>query len=92
MPHPNVRAKGRRLAIFYEHPEWFRPLFAELDRRGVGYDRLLAYEHRFNPAERHCPYALVVNRMSPSAYTRGHTQAIFYTLLVRAGLAEPAAV
>ncbi len=68
------------LAIFYEHPEWFKPLFAELDRRGVDYERLLAYEHRFDPAQRHCPYALVVNRMSPSAYTRGHGQAIFYTL------------
>ena len=72
-------ADGRRLAIFYEHPEWFTPLFAELDRRGVSYDRLLAHEHRFDPAQRRCPYALVVNRMSPSAYLRGHTQAIFYT-------------
>lgn len=70
----------RRIAIFYEHPEWFRPLFAELDRRGVAYDRLLAYEHRFDPAERCSPYALIVNRMSPSAYVRGHAHAIFYTL------------
>jgi hypothetical protein len=69
-----------RLAVFYEHPEWFAPLFAELDRRGVGYDRLLAYAHHFDPADAHHPYALVVNRMSPSAYLRGHTQAIFYTL------------
>ena len=28
------------LAIFHEHPDWFRPLFAELDRRGVPYTRL----------------------------------------------------
>ena len=70
---------GRRIAIFYEHPEWFIPLFAELDRRGVAYDRLLAHEHRFDPAERRCPYALVVNRMSPSANTRGHGHAIAYT-------------
>ena len=77
-----------RMAIFYEHPEWFKPLFAELDRRGVSYDRLLAYKHRFDPAERHCPYALIVNRMSPSAYTRGHTQAVFYTLQYLAYLKE----
>ena len=24
----------RPIAVFYEHPDWFRPLFAELDRRG----------------------------------------------------------
>jgi len=88
MTHRDVRNRGRRLAIFYEHPEWFKPLFAELDRRGVEYDRLLAYEHRFDPAERQCPYALVVNRMSPSAYTRGHTEAIFYTLQYFAYLKE----
>ncbi|MFQ5611845.1 MAG: RimK family alpha-L-glutamate ligase [Anaerolineae bacterium] len=74
------QANGRRLAIFYEHPEWFKPMFAELDRRGVPYDRLLAYRHHFDPAEQRSPYALVVNRMSPSAYMRGHAQAINYTL------------
>lgn len=69
-----------RLAIYYEHPEWFRPLFAELDRRGVAYDRLLAHELVFDPAERQTPYSLIVNRMSPSAYRRGHANAIFSTL------------
>lgn len=71
---------GKRIAIYYEHPEWFKPLFAELDRRGIVYDRLNAREHAFDPAERFSPYALVVNRMSPSAYLRGHANAIFYTL------------
>jgi glutathione synthase/RimK-type ligase-like ATP-grasp enzyme len=75
-----VSPNTRRLAIFYEHPEWFQPLFAELDRRGVAYDQLLAHQHRFDPAEPRNPYALIVNRMSPSAYLRGHAQAIFYTL------------
>ncbi len=70
----------RPLAVFYEHLEWFRPLFAELDRRGVPYVRLLAHRHHFDPDERECPYALVVNRMSPSARTRGHADAIPYTL------------
>ncbi|MBI2456493.1 MAG: hypothetical protein HYV46_10230 [candidate division NC10 bacterium] len=88
MTKRNGATNGQRLAIFYEHPEWFKPLFAELDRRGVAYDRLLAHEHRFDPAERECPYALIVNRMSPSAYTRGHTQAIFYTLQYLAHLKE----
>ena len=82
------RVEVKPLAIFYEHPEWFKPLFAELDRRRVPYERLLAHEHRFDPAARECPYALVVNRMSPSAHTRGHTQAIFYTLEYLAYLKE----
>ncbi|MFQ5854331.1 MAG: RimK family alpha-L-glutamate ligase [Anaerolineae bacterium] len=80
MTRNNEHINGRRLAIFYEHPEWFQPLFAELDRRDVAYDRLLAHEHCFDPAERHSPYTLIVNRMSPSAYTRGHARAIPYTL------------
>ncbi|MGH9892228.1 MAG: ATP-grasp domain-containing protein, partial [bacterium] len=69
-----------RIAVFYEHPEWFKPLFAELDGRGLTYDRLLAHEHCFDPSERRSPYALIVNRMSPSAYTRGHAAAISYTV------------
>lgn len=71
---------GKGIAIFYEHPEWFKPLFAELDRRGIAYEQLLAHEHAFDPAERISPYALVFNRMSPSAYLRGHSNAIFYAL------------
>jgi hypothetical protein len=80
MPDRTSSNRHRRIAIFYEHPEWFTPLFAELDRRGVACDRLLAHAHRFDPAEAGIPYALLVNRMSPSAYTRGHIQAISYTL------------
>jgi hypothetical protein len=76
----NYTNNQQRLAIYYEHPEWFRPLFNELDQRGVAYDRLTAHLHYFDPSERQSPYALIVNRMSPSAHTRGHSHAIFYTL------------
>ena len=80
------------LAIYYEHPEWFLPLFAELDRRGVACERLLAQQHTFDPAVRTSPYALVVNRMSPSAFKRGHTQAIFGTLPYLAYLKDIGAI
>ena len=50
MNYSNGNTDNKRLAIYYEHPEWFKPLFAELERRGVAYDRLLAHEHRFDPA------------------------------------------
>jgi glutathione synthase/RimK-type ligase-like ATP-grasp enzyme len=71
---------GRPLAVFHEHPDWFKPLFAELERRGLEYVRLDAASHRFDPGEREVPFSLVVNRASPSAYLRGHAQATFYTL------------
>lgn len=89
--HNNGANRQNRIAIYYEHPEWFKPLFAELEQRGVAYDQLLAHEHHFDPAERLDPYALVVNRMSPSAYTRGHGHAIFYTLQYMAYLKETGA-
>jgi len=69
---------SRPIAIYYEHPHWFGPLFAELERRGTPHTRLQAEQHRFNPADRP-PYALVFNRMSPSAWLRGHGHAVFYT-------------
>jgi biotin carboxylase len=68
-----------RLGIYYEHPDWYRPLFAELDRRGVAYDKLEADTHGYDPSERVSPYAVVFNRMSPSAYTRGRGHLTFYT-------------
>lgn len=68
------------IAIYHEHPDWFRPLFKELDRRHVPYVRLDAAAHSFDPAERDVPYSLVFNRASPSAYLRGNAQSTFYTL------------
>ncbi|MFL5594610.1 MAG: RimK family alpha-L-glutamate ligase [Gemmatimonadaceae bacterium] len=68
------------IAIHYEHPDWFRPLFAELDRRGVPYIGLDAAATTYDPAETVSPYSLVFNRASPSAYLRGHGAATFYTL------------
>ena len=68
------------IAIYYEHPDWFRPLFAELDRRHVSYVRVDASAHSYDPAEKDSPYSLVFNRASPSAYMRGHGQVTFHTL------------
>ncbi len=72
--------RERPIAIYYEHPDWFRPLFAELDRRSLPYVRLHAVSHQFDAADGRPPYSLVFNRMSPSAYLRGAGNAIFYTL------------
>jgi biotin carboxylase len=75
-----VLRPDRPLGIFYEHPDWFRPLFAELERRGVPYVALHAATHRFDPDGPRPPYALVFNRMSPSAYARGLGSAVGYAL------------
>ncbi len=72
---------SKPIAIYYEQPHWFKPLFAELDRRGTPYVKIDAVDHAYaieeHPEQR---FALVMNRMSPSAWNRGHGDAIFYTL------------
>ncbi len=80
--------KRRPIGVLYEHPDWFRPLFAELDRRGIPYERIHAAQHVFDPGVREPRYSLVVNRMSPSAWTRGHERAIFHSLHYLAYLDE----
>ena len=70
----------RPIAIYHEHPDWFRPLFAELERRELPYVRLDAASHVYDPSASDAPYALVFNRASPSAYLRGHGQSTFFTL------------
>jgi biotin carboxylase len=67
------------MAIYYEHPDWFRPLFAELDARGIDYLKLNAACHSFDPAAAGADFSLLFNRMSASAYLRGNGQAIFFT-------------
>jgi len=71
---------NKPLAIYYEHPDWFRPLFAELDRRGLPHVRLDARRFSYDPAETESEFGLVFNRMSPSAYLRGAGHGIFFTL------------
>ena len=78
----SIAPNEKPFAIYHEHPDWFKPLFAELERRGIAYDRLDAASHSYDPSERaeDIPYSLVFNRASPSAYLRGHAQSTFYTL------------
>jgi glutathione synthase/RimK-type ligase-like ATP-grasp enzyme len=68
-----------KVGVVYEHPEWFKPLFATLDRRGLPWVPVDAASLRWDPARRP-GFDLLVNRMSPSAWTRGHAHAIQSTL------------
>jgi glutathione synthase/RimK-type ligase-like ATP-grasp enzyme len=67
------------IAIYYEHPDWFKPLFTELEKRGLPFEKIDAVNHQFDISDSAKKYSLVFNRMSPSAYLRNGTQGIFYT-------------
>src|ERR1051325_513510 len=75
-----VMPNAKPIGIFYEHPDWFKPLFTMLERRGLPFTRIDAANHFWDPAERSVPYSLVFNRASPSAYMRGRRQTTFHTL------------
>jgi len=66
------------LAILYEHPLWFRPLFAALDRRGIDYVAIRADDHGFDPAASAPPAKLILNRLAQSSFLRGAEHPIFY--------------
>lgn len=72
-------ASPQPIAIFYEHPHWFEPLFAELARREISHVKLDAARHGFDPASDEEDFSLVFNRMSPSAWKRGRGEAIVHT-------------
>ena len=67
-------------AIYHEHPDWFKPLFAELEKRGIEYERINPAQHSFDISDTANKYSLFFNRMSPSAYLRDGAQGIFFTL------------
>ena len=43
------------IAIYYEHPHWFLPLFAELERRGTPFVKINAAQHHFDPSQLNGP-------------------------------------
>ncbi len=63
------------LVVLFEHPDWQRPLFAALERRGVRFAafdlKSAAFDVDLVPDAR-----LYFNQASPSAYVRGHTRAV----------------
>ena len=68
------------LAVFYEHPQWFAPLFAELDRRGVDWAPVAIQDHSFDPAETRPPAPVILNRLAMSSFLRQEEHALFYSL------------
>ena len=63
------------LVVLFEHPEWQKPLFAALDRRGLRYAPFDLKRAAFDPDA--VPAApLYFNQASPSAYVRNNTRAV----------------
>jgi glutathione synthase/RimK-type ligase-like ATP-grasp enzyme len=63
------------LIVLFEHPEWQKPLFAALERRGLSFEAFDLKQAAFSNLE--SPRAsLYFNQASPSAYVRGHTRAV----------------
>jgi glutathione synthase/RimK-type ligase-like ATP-grasp enzyme len=68
-------ASAPDLIVLYEHPEWQKPLFAALERRGVTFEAFDLTRAAFSNVDP--PRARVYfNQASPSAYVRGHTRAV----------------
>jgi glutathione synthase/RimK-type ligase-like ATP-grasp enzyme len=66
---------ARDLVVIHEHPEWQKPLFAALERRGVSFEPFDVTRAAFDNDE--APRArLYFNQASPSAYVRGHARAV----------------
>jgi len=63
------------LVVIHEHPEWQKPLFAALDKRGISYEPYSVTQAAFSNVD--APKArLYFNQASPSAYVRGNTRAV----------------
>src|SRR5436305_5168810 len=73
------------LVVLFEHPEWQKPLFAALERRGVRFGKYDLKQGAFDPSE--LPGApLYFNQASPSAYVRGNTRAVPFALALMRSL------
>jgi len=67
------------LAILYEHPAWFAPLFAALDSRGIAY-KAFGPDGHWDPADNAPPAPVVLNRIAMSSFLRADEHPIFYTM------------
>jgi hypothetical protein len=67
-----------QLAVLYEHPQWFQPLFAALDRRGIAYAPIELTAHFFDPGSSEVPAPLILSRVAQSSFLREPEHPIFY--------------
>jgi glutathione synthase/RimK-type ligase-like ATP-grasp enzyme len=63
------------LVVLFEHPEWQKPLWTALERRGICFLAFDLKRAAFDP-DTVPDAALYFNQASPSAYVRGNTRAV----------------
>src|SRR3984893_17175924 len=80
MASSNGDVGNKPIAIYYEQPNWFVPLFKQMDARSVNWVKLDARYHQYDAASPEPEFSLLFNRMSPSAWQRGVGHGVFYTL------------
>jgi hypothetical protein len=68
------------LAVYYEHPAWFEPLFKILDQRGLNWTRLPIQDHILDPTSLVTPAPVVFNRLAMSSFLRQREHAIYHSL------------
>ena len=66
------------LAVLYEHPKWFEPLFAALEKRGIRFEAIRLSDHSFDPASSGIPAPVILNRVAMSSFLREVDHGIFY--------------
>src|SRR5579864_467766 len=77
-PHMSVYSPSAQLAVLYEHPQWFQPLFAALERRSIPYVAIQLSAHGFDPTSEELPAPLVLSRVAQSSFLREPEHPIFY--------------
>ncbi len=81
-----MNPRAADLIVLHEHPEWQKPLFAALERRGIPFAPFDVTRAAFTNVEP--PRArLYFNQASPSAYLRGNTRAVPLALAYMRSLA-----
>ena len=68
-----------QLGVLYEHPQWFQPLFAALERRGVAYLPIELGEPSASIRRAAtCPRRSILSRVAQSSFLREPEHPIFY--------------
>jgi glutathione synthase/RimK-type ligase-like ATP-grasp enzyme len=69
-----------QLAIVHDHPHWFQPLFAALDRAGIDFLAVSTDGHGFDPIGGRPPAPVIFNRVAMSAAQRSRRHPVYYTM------------
>ena len=64
------------IAVLYENEAWLAPLFKALEDQGAPLERVFANDFLFDPAGAAPHWSLLVNKISPSSYLRGHAPSL----------------